>query len=44
MAVVLTDVEGLSAAEVAHALDCSIGAVEQLLQRGRKALRKELDT
>jgi RNA polymerase sigma-70 factor, ECF subfamily len=43
VAVVLVDVEGLTGAEAAQALDCSTGAVEQLLQRGRRALRKELN-
>jgi RNA polymerase sigma-70 factor (ECF subfamily) len=42
LAVVLTDVEGMAQAEVAHALDCSVGAVESLLVRARQSLRETL--
>ncbi|MEM9069193.1 MAG: RNA polymerase sigma factor [Myxococcota bacterium] len=41
-AVVLKDVVGWTAKEISLALDCSEGAVEQRLVRGRAALRKEL--
>jgi RNA polymerase sigma-70 factor (ECF subfamily) len=42
-ALVLVSVEGLSAKEAAHALDCSEGAIEQRLVRARAALRARRD-
>lgn len=42
-ALVLVSVEGLSAKEAAHALDCSEGAIEQRLVRARTALRARRD-
>lgn len=39
----LRDVEGLSTAEAAHALEIGEDAVKQRLHRGRLALRKALD-
>jgi len=42
-ALVLVSVEGLSAKEAAHALDCSEGAIEQRLVRARSALRARRD-
>ena len=33
---------GLTAKEVARTLDCSVSKAEKLINRGRKALRKEL--
>jgi RNA polymerase sigma-70 factor, ECF subfamily len=41
-ALVLKEFEGLTAAEVARALDCSKGAVEQRLVRARATLRERL--
>ncbi len=41
-AIVLTYGEGLSNAEVAHALDTSVSAVETLLVRGKQNLRRAL--
>ena len=41
-ALVLKEFEGLTAAEVAKALECSEGAVEQRLVRARAALRERL--
>lgn len=40
---VLKELEGMSAAEVAEVLECTVGAVEQRLHRARAALRKVSD-
>ncbi|MGL5009390.1 MAG: RNA polymerase sigma factor [Paracoccaceae bacterium] len=42
MAIMLTAVGGLNTAEVAQAMASSVGAVEQLLVRARRALRNDL--
>jgi RNA polymerase sigma-70 factor (ECF subfamily) len=40
--IILSDVEGLSYAEIAKALDCPIGTVRSRLFRGRNQLKKQL--
>jgi len=42
-ALVLKELEGLSSADVAQVLECSVGAVEQRLFRARATLRKRSD-
>jgi RNA polymerase sigma-70 factor, ECF subfamily len=42
-ALVLKELEGLSTAEVAEVLECSVGAVEQRLHRARASLKKRCD-
>ncbi len=42
IAIVLKEVEGLSTADIAKAMGCSPGAVEQRLVRARVALRKKV--
>ncbi|MDI9639381.1 sigma-70 family RNA polymerase sigma factor [Kamptonema cortianum] len=43
MAVILSDVEGLSYDEIALATDVPVGTVRSRIARGRSALRKELE-
>lgn len=40
-ALILKELEGMSTVEIASAMRCSVGAVEQRLVRARAALRKE---
>jgi RNA polymerase sigma factor (sigma-70 family) len=42
-ALVMRELEGRSYAEIAHVLDVSVGAVETLLFRARRALREQLE-
>lgn len=43
LALELTRLKGNSYADVAEILECSVGAVEQLVYRARETLRKDLD-
>lgn len=43
MVLVLRDIEGYNYDEIADLLDCSLGTVKSRINRGRKALKKELE-
>lgn len=43
LALVLREIEGYNYDEIASLLECSLGTVKSRINRGRKALKKELD-
>ncbi len=43
MALVLREIEGYNYDEIANLLNCSLGTVKSRINRGRKALKKELE-
>lgn len=42
-ALILREIEGYNYDDIAHLLDCSLGTVKSRINRGRKALKKELE-
>ena len=44
IAVILADIEGLSYEEIAETMNCSLGTVRSRLHRGRKLLRRQVQT